>query len=491
MLSVNPANLRQSTTNYHHNLINQTITQETADFLEPLALPKPKIFDSKHGGPGNLDTGTNLSLVMDSKSNLENESSSRHLEVESTGEGGTNNLARVLVPTSAINGPLGMIEINPDIFYVVTEDSSRLNITSHAPELSSDAEGLEMSSTETIVYFEDSSCSISNEDGVGTNKHNDYISHSSKSQSTNKTVVRKSVITSQLLHVKPGNSYKSKDEKKVDVIKHITKGSGEDENTHRAKVNSDIKDIIGKYTRQELCIEEEEDSLIKKPCLLPEAKPKVKGVNDLTEPESIRYLASLETKRKRKKEFKCVVCDKIFSSLNSLNCHKGEHDDESKQFKCEICDKLFGWKTTLKRHKQSVHSETRLVKCNQCDKQFKAESILRDHIRRDHENERNFSCLVCAKEFYKKSDLKVHLRVHTKTKLYSCEKCNKSFTHISHLKRHQKIHIKNPFSCTCTICFKHCNNEKDLNAHSVIHVGERKDSEVTILLSSLADKPSE
>ena len=52
-------------------------------------------------------------------------------------------------------------------------------------------------------------------------------------------------------------------------------GSGEDENTHRAKVNSDIKDIIGKYTRQELCIEEEEDSLIKKPCLLPEAKPKV------------------------------------------------------------------------------------------------------------------------------------------------------------------------------------------------------------------------
>ncbi|KAK2708780.1 hypothetical protein QYM36_014405, partial [Artemia franciscana] len=77
---------------------------------------------------------------------------------------------------------------------------------------------------------------------------------------------------------------------------------------------------------------------------------------------------------KKKKTYKCKVCDKTFFRILDLNQHQRAHTGV-KPFKCDICDKPFSHAAILNRH-QKIHTGEKPFKCDICDKTFSQVYIL-------------------------------------------------------------------------------------------------------------------
>ena len=60
------------------------------------------------------------------------------------------------------------------------------------------------------------------------------------------------------------------------------------------------------------------------------------------------------------KQWKCKVCHRIYSSIQSLNQHMKVHDD-SKGFKCDVCLKVFPSKSDFQRHYRTHTGEKSFV----------------------------------------------------------------------------------------------------------------------------------
>ena len=60
--------------------------------------------------------------------------------------------------------------------------------------------------------------------------------------------------------------------------------------------------------------------------------------------------------------FKCQICDKRYSSKESLSQHMIIHD-ESKAFKCDVCLKVFSNKSKLNIHYRT-HTGEKPFACN-------------------------------------------------------------------------------------------------------------------------------
>ena len=63
----------------------------------------------------------------------------------------------------------------------------------------------------------------------------------------------------------------------------------------------------------------------------------------------------LSTAHDGKKEFKCEMCDKVFSRKNNIKAHMESVHEGKKSFKCKVCDKNFSHKHHMIRHIVSVH----------------------------------------------------------------------------------------------------------------------------------------
>ena len=104
------------------------------------------------------------------------------------------------------------------------------------------------------------------------------------------------------------------------------------------------------------------------------------------------------------------------------------------------CGKKFNRHEHLKKHIEAVHHKKKEFRCRVCPKAFTTGSALAVHMR-VHSDERPFACPHpgCGKRFRQKMHMNRHTRVHTGEKPFACPVCNKTFNQASSMKRH--IHI--------------------------------------------------
>ena len=95
-----------------------------------------------------------------------------------------------------------------------------------------------------------------------------------------------------------------------------------------------------------------------------------------------------------------------------MNKHIHAFHNGKKDYKCELCEILFTFANNLKMHIKRVHDGRKCNKCDICDKSFVTPQNLQRHIKYSHENNR-LECDSCGKSFSRSIDLKKHFyKVH-------------------------------------------------------------------------------
>uniref|UniRef100_A0A8C0EFT5 C2H2-type domain-containing protein n=1 Tax=Bubo bubo TaxID=30461 RepID=A0A8C0EFT5_BUBBB len=99
------------------------------------------------------------------------------------------------------------------------------------------------------------------------------------------------------------------------------------------------------------------------------------------------------------------------------------------EFKCEHCGKVFTCRSSLTFH-QGIHR-------GDCGKSFTQRvSVL--YQQKTHTNEKFFICTLCGKRFSSHTDLLKHKGTHRGEGPHACSHCGKCFQRRDHLKRHQR-----------------------------------------------------
>lgn len=188
-----------------------------------------------------------------------------------------------------------------------------------------------------------------------------------------------------------------------------------------------------------------------------------------------------ETFIKPIKEFKCKVCDEIFTDRNALKAHRTIHPVS---ITCDVCNETFQSNTEFNQHKllhiSMLTNELKLTaknnyKCQFCPKEFKTEHTLCAHIEIVHEQKTPYKCELCGKEFVSKYYLKTHVNAHATSNEYTCSLCDNAFKYKSKLKEHMLLHAGFKPTCyQCDICGKAFKRKTLLTDHKlVIHQGKR------------------
>ena len=176
--------------------------------------------------------------------------------------------------------------------------------------------------------------------------------------------------------------------------------------------------------------------------------------------------------------FQCEYCDKEFKIESLLIKH---NQAVHKEKPCDKCDKVFGTKLELKNHKQYYHGEAPEPKensCPKCDKCYSTIDALDRHYTEKHETgphvkiSKDYECDTCGKQFFKLKQLQEHIRTnHTKS---PCAECGLMFS-VHYLKKHiMAVHTKNSEKdWPCKVCPKGFAHRHRLEAHMLIHTGER------------------
>ena len=119
-------------------------------------------------------------------------------------------------------------------------------------------------------------------------------------------------------------------------------------------------------------------------------------------------------------------------------------------FKCEICEEIFSSSKSKTNHISNVHEEVKTCikiiqkgkvypKCNSCGKSFTRSGSLNLHIKTVHEGQRSYKCDSCGKSFTESGSLKQHIKtLHEGQRNYKCDSCGKYFSASGSLNRHIK-----------------------------------------------------
>lgn len=160
----------------------------------------------------------------------------------------------------------------------------------------------------------------------------------------------------------------------------------------------------------------------------------------------------------------CDMCDKTFTRLPDMNRHKSVIHLQQKSEHQKTVD------VKVMAAKAKKSSDTSLFKCLQCEKQFSTRYNLKMHVQVLHDKVKDFKCLSCPKTFGLKVILDKHVQaVHLKkdpSSMYQCTKCYLCFTQKSNLTTHQQVHDSNRKLFKCAVCKQTYTRKAALDKHS-------------------------
>ena len=139
---------------------------------------------------------------------------------------------------------------------------------------------------------------------------------------------------------------------------------------------------------------------------------------------------------------------------------------------CKFCGKILENEKSIKSHELREHGNTEYgnISCEVCGIAFIGKHKLKVHILSVHGNERPFICDVCPKSFKRKLHLEAHKLIHTGEKKYACtrKECEMAFSKKTTLVQHERLHTgEKPYKCNdCNIAFVQRNS---LNVHNNTH----------------------
>uniref|UniRef100_A0A1B0BXT3 C2H2-type domain-containing protein n=1 Tax=Glossina palpalis gambiensis TaxID=67801 RepID=A0A1B0BXT3_9MUSC len=186
-------------------------------------------------------------------------------------------------------------------------------------------------------------------------------------------------------------------------------------------VNTETEFFMGCYdgaTALETCTEA--DLLNNFTETIVKEEPKIKGV-------------SISARKRKKDEHSKVSSSKI--KARNVELPDG-------RFKCLPCDKIFSSHCYLKQHNKIYHFGALPYRCEECGKRFPTEAILNAHLTRHGSDAKPHKCTLCPKKFCYKHDLKRHMKCHKNEKDHACTQCPKRFCRLDHLRMHIETHNK-------------------------------------------------
>lgn len=197
-----------------------------------------------------------------------------------------------------------------------------------------------------------------------------------------------------------------------------------------------------------------------------------------------------KSKEFQKKQWRCVICEKLFETLQAKNKHIAKV--HSNIFSCNECPLIAKSSNALLCHK---YTHTKRYSCETCDKRFSHNNILRDHqMHQKHGQyaslpEIKFTCEICKQEFASHYRWHAHQFIMHCPKKVQCDLCGKTVINREYLRRHMFQHLKSPCafcdkliskltikrhilymhtetpSADCEICKKKFKSEKNLKVH--------------------------
>lgn len=174
--------------------------------------------------------------------------------------------------------------------------------------------------------------------------------------------------------------------------------------------------------------------------------------------------------------YKCKNCGKLYNSCSSLNyhlrsCGRTRPLAKLKFYYCDDCDYKATRKFHLIKHIQNIHLKVN-YKCDLCEKSFSNLYDVRCHKRRVHEiliAGKYFHCDHCKYKNLIKQSLILHIHSKHMNGTFKCPTCTKSFTSRYNLHGHAKYSCKNSSILKRLTC-DHCQYQTGYKSVLVNHI---------------------
>ena len=183
-----------------------------------------------------------------------------------------------------------------------------------------------------------------------------------------------------------------------------------------------------------------------------------------------------ETKKHKKSEYLCKICNMIFDSKLKLGKHKVADHGEKKPYPCTACQEAYFVLANLKQHVASVH-EGKRYDCTLCDSNFSSKFGLKQHMDQVHDQSRPWLCTICGSSSKTKQALGLHIAaIHEEKKPHMCSLCGSSFVARFALLSHVRIvHEKRrPFICPVESCEYTAATKSQFKMHLERHDGVKR-----------------
>ena len=142
----------------------------------------------------------------------------------------------------------------------------------------------------------------------------------------------------------------------------------------------------------------------------------------------------------------CSYCDKKYDTLHGLNNH---HEKTHPPVNCDVCNRSFSTPNSLIHHSYTHLEQS--FQCDLCEKSFPFKSQLENHIP-VHTQAVKHRCDKCGKTFIRTGEYNIHLRGHANIRIHCPVKgCDYETVDVRNLTSHKKSHTKR-ISVYCKIC---------------------------------------
>lgn len=170
--------------------------------------------------------------------------------------------------------------------------------------------------------------------------------------------------------------------------------------------------------------------------------------------QTFKFLSGLTRHEKRHEPpggFHCRICITPFTTELERNNHK---EAFHKVYKCQICDAKFTNDQDYIDHIQNTHAgrDREYVVCTICGQQFRTALQLKYHNDSKCGTQKSYQCDQCSSKFMTQNTLNAHKLIHAGEKKHLCDYCGNSFLSKGQLKVHERSHTgEKPFKCDVSV----------------------------------------